>query len=848
MRSPSSLPRALWPGGLVALCVLCETTPSRAVSSDARQASSPEAPRNEAVQGEAAPARPGVDAAGVVPPVPVHTPAAAWPAGHAGERERVVPVVLTVGLEGRVESATLEGDIEEPFATLALETALRFRFVPARDARGPRRARIRALVRFPASQVVSEQPNTSDRNVPGDQAHEPDPTGASEDLPSPGSDEQPVSILVQGQTTSTSASEVVVDRRMLSAAPHKNGSELLLEVPGVFISQHGGEGKAHQIFFRGFDAVHGQDVELWVAGAPVNDVSNIHGQGYADLHFLIPEVVSRIRALPGTYSVEQGDFAVAGSLYFELGNPVPGVRVGAGSGSFGTRRAFLTYRPQKAPASTFGALELYSTNGFGPSRAARHASALGQASYDFGKGISGRLMASTYAGRFDSAGVLLSSDIESGKLDRFASYDQSQGGYSQRTQLVASLGNTVAGEALEHWSLSPFVVFRSLELRSNFTGYLTSPEGDSIEQVNDATSVGAKAVYQRSLRWFSDRDSLRAGLLLRYDSIDQSQHRLSLGTDEVTDDASSPGVDAEVRATDAAGYLGVDLHPVSRLGLQAGLRADGLSYATRDRGGQAEGQVRTALGAQLSKRATATATVTSALDVVASYGEGFRSPQARGLGDAETTPFTRVVSYELGFRWQERQRFRASLAAYRTRLSDDLVFDQSTARNELVPGTIRTGLALHMLAQPTGWFLSNTSATYARATFESSSEKYQEGDLLPYVPELVVRSEMTLHEQWGSFWGQRLQSRLGGALTYVGQRPLPYSEMGRDIFLVDALATLEWSSWRTSLDVFNVLDADWYDGEFVYASAFDGTASLVPRRHVTVGAPRTIFWSLEVAI
>ena len=80
---------------------------------------------------------------------------------------------------------------------------------------------------------------------------------------------------------------------MLRAAPHRTGSDLLLTVPGVFVTQHSGEGKAHQIFFRGFDAIHGQDIEFWVAGAPVNEVSNLHGQGYADLHFVIPEVVKR---------------------------------------------------------------------------------------------------------------------------------------------------------------------------------------------------------------------------------------------------------------------------------------------------------------------------------------------------------------------------------------------------------------------------------------------------------------------------------------------------------------------------------------------------------------------------
>jgi hypothetical protein len=321
----------------------------------------------------------------------------------------------------------------------------------------------------------------------------------------------------------------VLNERVLQAAPHENAGKLLLSVPGVFVSQHGGEGKAQQIFLRGFDAVHGQDVEMWAAGAPVNDVSNIHGQGYADLHFLIPEVIAELRSTPGTYDPKQGDFAVAGTLRFSLGYDEPGVTSRATIGSFGTKRYFLAYHPSGASAETFGAVELESTDGFGSSRAARHASAIGQSTHDFGGGVTARVMASTYAGRFDSAGVVPLEDIESGKLARFGTYDGKQGGTSSRTQVVLELrgeGTPKNDAEPERWSIAPYAVFRSLELRSNFTGYLRSSEGDSIQQLNDATTVGATASYRRPIRLLSERDALEAGIALRSDTIGESLNRL----------------------------------------------------------------------------------------------------------------------------------------------------------------------------------------------------------------------------------------------------------------------------------------------------------------------------------
>ena len=67
--------------------------------------------------------------------------------------------------------------------------------------------------------------------------------------------------------------------------PARSSQEFLRMVPGLFIAQHAGGGKAEQIFLRGFDVDHGTDFQVSVDGIPVNMVSHAHGQGYADLHF-----------------------------------------------------------------------------------------------------------------------------------------------------------------------------------------------------------------------------------------------------------------------------------------------------------------------------------------------------------------------------------------------------------------------------------------------------------------------------------------------------------------------------------------------------------------------------------
>ena len=53
---------------------------------------------------------------------------------------------------------------------------------------------------------------------------------------------------------------------------------------------------------------------VFVDGVPVNMRSHAHGQGYADLHFVIPETIERVEVTKGPYDAEVGDFATAGSV------------------------------------------------------------------------------------------------------------------------------------------------------------------------------------------------------------------------------------------------------------------------------------------------------------------------------------------------------------------------------------------------------------------------------------------------------------------------------------------------------------------------------------------------------
>ena len=125
----------------------------------------------------------------------------------------------------------------------------------------------------------------------------------------------------------------------LELRPMRSSQDVLRTIPGLFTAQHAGGGKAEQIYLRGFDIDHGTDIRVTVDGMPVNMVSHAHGQGYADLHFLIPELIDNVDFNKGPYYAQQGDFTTAGYANFNTRNALDRSSLKFEAGLFDTYRA-----------------------------------------------------------------------------------------------------------------------------------------------------------------------------------------------------------------------------------------------------------------------------------------------------------------------------------------------------------------------------------------------------------------------------------------------------------------------------------------------------------------------------
>src|SRR5690606_33820829 len=220
--------------------------------------------------------------------------------------------------------------------------------------------------------------------------------------------------------------------------PVNTSQDILRIIPGLFIAQHAGGGKAEQIFLRGFDIDHGTDINLEVDGLPVNMVSHAHGQGYSDLHFLIPELVQVVDFNKGPYNAHKGNMTTAGYVSFLTRNTLEENMVKIEGGRFGTLRNVNAIRlfDRDGPNwshSAYVASEFFRTDGF--FEANQHFNRLNLMGKYHARRSTGESLTiglSMFNSRWDASGQIPERAVEDGTITRFGSIDPTEGGETSR--------------------------------------------------------------------------------------------------------------------------------------------------------------------------------------------------------------------------------------------------------------------------------------------------------------------------------------------------------------------------------------------------------------------------------
>ncbi|MCB9547370.1 MAG: TonB-dependent receptor [Myxococcales bacterium] len=618
-------------------------------------------------------------------------------------------------------------------------------------------------------------------------------------------------VTVRGQRPRDAASEVRLDAAVLAASSARSVDDLLRQIPGVLVVQHGAEGKGVELFVRGFDALHGQDVEVLLGDVPLNEPSNVHAHGYLDLAFIIPELVVGIDATKGVARLDQGDFATAASLGLRLGVPAAerGARVVLEAGTTSRLRALALYAPADRPEGDVVGVELMRDPGFGQHRASRRISALGQ--WGLGRLGGARLegLAAIYGGWFDLPGALRLEDLP--RYPVGGSYNTETGGTSHRA-LAALTARARAGAT--RLKATAFAQARALRLDENFTGDLAFPEqGDRHLQTHVAWSGGLRVHATRPLA---------GGLGLRAFS-DAHAHRVDQQIDRLDRDGQPWNRARDLQSTRLAGALGLGLvyAPWEAVELFAGARGDVLREAGTDRGAPRTFEGTTG---QLSPRAGLTVTPWAPLKIQAAYGRGLRSPEASAFSEGGVTP-TAVDHAELGLRFT-RPGLDVGAAVFAIALDDERLFDHAAGVSLGQGASRRRGLEVDADYRPHPAVLLGASFTRTDARFTALDRP------VPGVPTWVATARAAYAPARG----------LGAGLTgvQIGERPLAHGARAGPAAVLSGRLGYRWALCALDLEVENLLDARWREGEFDFASHWDPRAprSALPVIHVFPGPPR----------
>lgn len=814
--------------------------------------------------------------AAVSPPRLLSSVEAAYPpSALAARREAQVDLHVTVtavGLVADVEVVTSAGDA---FDKAAIAAARQWRFEPARRGDRAVASRIHVPFRFAL-------PRTEARRAPAAPPADAPPQMAA-DIAAAHAGETTIGVTVHGErelrTEDRSSSDFTIERDVLAAAPRQDGADVLRSAPGLYIGRGEGLAVAHNYMLRGFDAEHGQDIELRVGGLPINMPSHIHGQGYSDLGFLIGDTVRELRVKEGVHDPRQGDFAVSGSIDLTLGveERERGVRLRSSYGAFDTSRQLALWAPRGTSEESFGAVQYVRSAGFGQNRAGRSGS--GTFQHRFGQGaLTFRTIGIVHAARSELAGILRQDDVAAGRVCFDCVYPLP----TARAQ-NALAARFLAGFFADHQSddgsngqLGFWLGYDNFRLQQNFTGFIqqsrvlqrVAGRGDLVEQQNRTLSLGLTGRYRaapfRLAPWA--RGTVEVGADSRFDVIEQAQNLLDASVRNQTWDRR---VDARLQSVDLGIWGDLDWTFTRYLTVRAGLRADVLSYDVEDRLGNfapstrpqdafIPGFRRSALGLAWGPRTSIEVRPLDWLSLLAAYGEGYRSPQARVLDDGEEAPFSKVRSADLGLRLDWGNLLQLSLGGYYTHLSDDVAFHAAEGRLERIGATQRLGAVAHAVTRPVDWLVGSLSFTFVDATLlepppataEEPQPPFTEGQDLPFVPPIVVRADAgARHTFMEDLAGEPFGGRAGLGFSFLSPRPLPYGDAADPVALLDASAGMSWGPADLVFELFNALSSRYAAVEYTFPSDWspgDGVRPRTPARHFAAGAP--LSWMLSLGI
>ncbi|MFV8369432.1 TonB-dependent receptor [Flavobacterium sp. LB2R40] len=617
----------------------------------------------------------------------------------------------------------------------------------------------------------------------------------------------------------------VISKIDLETTPVNSSQEILRKVPGLFIGQHAGGGKAEQIFLRGFDIDHGTDIAISVDGMPVNMVSHAHGQGYADLHFVIPETVEKIDFGKGTYYANKGDFATAGYVAFQTKDKIAQSSIGLEVGQFNTTRAvglFNLLGNQKTQ-SAYIATEYILTDGpFDSPQNFNRINLLGKYSAILSDNSKFSISASRFSSKWDASGQIPQRLIDNGTISRFGAVDDTEGGKTSRTNFNASLSKPIDENTF--LKANAFYSNYEFELYSNFTFFLNDPiNGDQIKQKENRDIYGMNAELNKKTKLKDVDVLLQFGVGFRADATTDTELSHTLNRRTTIENIKLGDIDQ----SNMFSYLNSEFN-FGKLMVNPALRLDYFKFNYQDKL-EENYKTQSEFKFKFSPKLNFIYSQNNNLQFFIKSGMGFHSNDARVVvQNSGKQILPTAVGTDIGTIWKPFPKLILNAALWHLYLEQEFVYVGDAGIVEPSGQSRRMGAELGFRYQLNDWFYFDADAnyTYARSIDESKGQDY-----IPLAPDFTTTGGVSFQKINGFSGGIRYR--------YLKSRPAneDNSIVAKGYFVSDLNVNYQYKNVNFGIAVENIFNTEWNETQFATESRLQNETESVEEIHLTPGTP-----------
>ena len=615
--------------------------------------------------------------------------------------------------------------------------------------------------------------------------------------------------------------------------PANTSQDILRMVPGLFIAQHAGGGKAEQIFLRGFDIDHGTDINLSVDGLPVNMVSHAHGQGYSDLHFVIPELIGYVDFNKGPYYADKGDFTTAGFVEFHTKNYLDRNFLKVEGGRFSTWRsvgAVNLIAKKDGPSSAYVAGEVFGSQGYfeSPQDFSRF-NLVGKFNSKLGVNDYININASYFDSKWDASGQIPERAVSNGLITRFGYIDNTEGGNTSRSNFSVKHNHQFRSGADLTQQL--FTTYYAFDLYSNFTFFLNdSINGDQINQREGRQIYGYKASYNSSRTFIGMPSELEVGVGIRYDNINNiSLSRTIKRTflfHKHLGDLDQVNISAYVKQT---------IKPSEKWAVSFAARIDNLHFKHYD---ELEQTNRYAKATIASPKVNVNYQLSNSLAIYAKAGSGFHSNDARAVtasGANDVLP--KAYGVDVGINAKINERLLLNAAIWRLDMEQEFIYVGDEGIVEQGGRTKREGLDLSVRSQVLSWLFFDGDVNITRPRLKDAEHG---SHYIPLAPSISGVGGFSVQTKGGL--NASLRSR------YLADRPAneDYSMVAAGYFLADVVLNYSFKNFDFQVTAENIFDAEWNEAQFATESMLKNESDSTSEIHFTPGAPRFLKFGITI--